>query len=67
MPSVESQTEELPATIKDLLAWGEKNGAKLNPNVEVYVSPTFGVSLRVKESDATQNEIGRASCRERVF
>lgn len=50
MPPSESKSEGLPPAIKDLLDWGEQNGATLNPNAEVYVSPTFGVSLRVKES-----------------
>lgn len=50
MAAPESKAAYLPSAINDLLAWGEQNGATLNPNAEVYVSPTFGLSLRVKES-----------------
>lgn len=50
MPTLEA--EGLPPAIKDLLFWAESNRATLNPKAEVYVSPTFGVSLRVKESAA---------------
>lgn len=56
MPSAEPRAEGLPQTIKDLLSWGEADGATVNPKAEVYVSPTFGVSLRVKESTAGVNE-----------
>lgn len=49
MAALESKAADLPPAINDLLAWGEQNGATLNPNAEVYVSPTFGLSLRVKE------------------
>ena len=34
--------------IDDLVSWAKSHGAYLNDDVEVYHSPEFGISLRVK-------------------
>ncbi len=41
----------LPPAIDDLLSWSASNGATLHSQAEIYNSPTFGVSLRVKSSE----------------
>jgi hypothetical protein len=41
---------EIPSRIRELISWAKSHGAYLNDDVEVYSSPDYGISLRVKKT-----------------